>query len=230
MKNSNAKDTLESMSQAVWYNQWTLNKFKVFLSGEILEVGCGIGNFTSDLAKYGEVWAIDINKEYVEQAKNRVADKAKIGSGDIEKGEYFFNNKKFDTVICLNVLEHVKEDMRAVNNLYNLLKKGGKLILLVPVHRFLYGEIDRSIGHFRRYDKNELTKGLKKSGFKIIFSRSINFLGALGWFLTGKILQKKIVGEGNIKIFNLLAPVILSAENLIEPPIGTSIIIVAQKE
>lgn len=230
MKNSNAKDTLESMSQAVWYNQWTLNKFKKFLNGEILEVGCGIGNFTSDLAKYGKVWAIDINNEYVEQAKNRVAEKAHIGSGDIEKGEYFFNDKKFDIVVCLNVLEHIKEDMKAVNNLYNLLKKGGKLILLVPVHRFLYGEIDRAIGHFRRYDKNELTKGLKKSGFKIIFSRSINFLGALGWFLTGKILQKKIVGEGNIKIFNLLAPVILSAENLIEPPVGTSIIIVAQKE
>lgn len=229
MKNSNAKDTLESMSQAAWYNQWTLNKFKKFLSGEILEVGCGIGNFTNDLAKYGKVWAIDINNEYVEQAKNRVAEKAHIGSGDIEKGEYFFNDKKFDIVVCLNVLEHIKEDMKAVNNLYNLLKKGGKLILLVPVHRFLYGEIDRAIGHFRRYDKTELTKELKKSGFKIIFLRSINFLGALGWFLTGKILQKKIVGEGNIKIFNLLAPIILSVENLIEPPVGTSIIIVAQK-
>ncbi len=226
---NSSKQTLESMSQAVWYNQWTLNKFKKFLNGEILEVGCGIGNFTKTLVNYGKVWAIDINNEYIKKIQEQIKGNAQVGFGDIEKGEYFFQTRKFDTIVCLNVLEHIKDDVAAVNNLYKLLKKNGKLILLVPAHRFLYGEIDRSIGHFRRYDKIGLTKRLEKSGFKIILLRSINLLGALGWFMAGKILQKEIVGEGNIKIFNLIAPLVLPLENLIEPPIGTSILIVAKK-
>ncbi|MDP2684909.1 MAG: class I SAM-dependent methyltransferase, partial [bacterium] len=61
MSDSAGGETLESMSQAVWYNRWTLNKFKKYLNGDILEIGCGIGNFTKELAKYGKVWAIDIN-------------------------------------------------------------------------------------------------------------------------------------------------------------------------
>ena len=226
---SNGLKTLESMSQAQWYNKWTLNKFKKFLNGEILEVGCGIGNFTRTLTSFGQVWAIDINNEYIEKIGERVDRGTQVGFGNIEKGEYFFQTRKFDTIVCLNVLEHIKDDVATVNNLHKLLKKNGKLILLVPAHRFLYGEIDRSIGHFRRYDKIALTKKFEKLGFKVAFSRRINFLGALGWFIAGKILQKETVGEENIKIFNLIAPLVLPLENLIEPPIGTSILIDAKK-
>ena len=65
MTDTSGKQTLESMSQAVWYNQWTLNKFKDYLSGEILDVGCGIGNFTKTLSQFGKVYAIDINENYI---------------------------------------------------------------------------------------------------------------------------------------------------------------------
>lgn len=229
MRNAKAQDTLESMSQAIWYNQWTLQKFEQYLRGDILEIGCGIGNFTNTLTSYGKIWAIDINNEYIKKTREWVDGDVQVGFGDIEKGEYFFQTRKFDTIVCLNVLEHIKDDVAALNNLYKLLKKNGELILLVPAHRFLYGEIDRSIGHFRRYEKKELIKRLEKLGFKLAFSRSINFLGALGWFMAGKILQQETVEEENIKIFNLIAPVVLSIENLIEPPFGTSILVIAKK-
>lgn len=219
--------TLESMSQAVWYNQWTLNKFAPFLYGDILEIGCGIGNFTGLLAKYGKVWAIDIDQEYIK--KTKLNKKINVGFGDIEKGKYFFKNKMFDSIVCLNVLEHIKDDNFAIKNLFALLKPGGKLILLVPAHQFLYGEIDRSIGHLRRYNKGDLTKLLEEAGFKILLSRKLNFLGALGWFIAGKILKEEIVKKGNIKIFNLVAPFVLFVEDLFEIPIGTSILIIAQK-
>lgn len=229
MKNSCGMETLESMSQAVWYNEWTLDKFKKYLKGEILEIGCGIGNFTKPLASYGKVWAIDIKKKYIQKTKQRVNGKAKIGFGDIEKGQFFFNGKKFDNVICLNVLEHIKDDDRALSNLFRLLKSGGRLILLVPSHQFLYSEIDKSIGHFRRYEKLKLIKKLERLGFNVISARNINFIGALGWFIASKILRETVVGEGNIKMFNLIAPFVLPIEDLIEPPIGTSILTVAEK-
>lgn len=221
--------TLESMSQAVWYNQWTLGKFSKFLKGKILEVGCGIGNFTKTLTGYGQVFAIDINKEYINQTSKLIADRGQAGFGNIETGIYFFDAQKFDSVVCINVLEHIKNDDAALSNLFKLLKVGGIVILLVPLHQFLYGEIDKAIGHFRRYEANALIKKLQNIDFKIIKVRKLNFLGSLGWFVSGKILKEIIVTDQKIKIFNLIAPFILPLEDLIEPPVGTSILIVAQK-
>ena len=227
MKVDYGEKTLESMNQAVWYNKWTMAKFLNFISGEILEVGCGIGNFTNELTKYGKVWAIDINKNYIDQLKKMSG--VEVGLGDIEKGEYFFTKKQFDTIICLNVLEHIQNDNQACENLYKLLKKDGILILLVPTHSFLYGEIDKNIGHFRRYERNKIINKLKSIGFSILKIRRLNILGALGWFIAGKILKRSTVENNNIRVFNFLAPVILLFEDIIEPPIGTSILIIAKR-
>lgn len=229
MNNDSGVRTLESMSQAVWYNQWTLGKFKKYLNGEILEVGCGIGNFTEDLIKFGKVWAIDINKECITQTKRKVDSKTEVGFGDIETGECFFKGKKFDSIVCLNVLEHIREDGKALNNLYNFLNKKGILILLVPAHNFLFGEIDKSIGHYRRYDKAKLNQLVKRTGFKILNERIMNMLGGIGWWFSSKLFANSKIDVKKIKIFNLLAPIILPLEDIIEPPIGTSILMVVQK-
>jgi len=227
---STGQKTLESMSQAVWYNQWTLKKFSAFLKGDILEVGCGIGNFTDSLINYGNVYAIDISKEYVDKTKNLVNGKASVGLGDIESGKYFFVKKEFDCIVCLNVLEHIKNDEAALKNIYDLLKPGGNLILLVPAHSFLYSKIDKLLGHFKRYNKWELKRMLDNIGFKILKIRLLNLLGAVGWFISGKILGNQYIDSSKIKIFNLIAPITLNMENVIEPPLGTSILIVAGKK
>lgn len=226
---SSSQETLESMTQAVWYNRWTLKKFAKYLKGDILEVGCGIGNFTNALTRYGRVFAIDIDKNYLNKIKLSL-NNGQVGVGDIERGEYFFTSQTFDSIVCLNVLEHIENDNRALNNLFKLLKPDGILILLVPAHPFLYGAIDKSIGHFRRYIKKKLSQRMEKMGFKIILSRSINLLGAIGWFVAGKILNESKIENKKLKIFNLLAPLFLSIENIVEPPFGTSILIVAQKK
>lgn len=224
----NATTTLESMSQAVWYNNWTLNKFTPHIGGDILEVGCGIGNFTKLLAEYGRVWAIDINRKYLENLKKGLKEGVCAGYGDIEKGDYFFKEKKFDVIVCLNVLEHIKNDGMALKNLSNLLKPGGKLILLVPAHQFLYGKIDYAIGHFRRYSKTDIENKLKECQFKILSSKRFNFLGGIGWFFAGRMLNANAVGKGNISVFNRIAPLLLPLE-FIEPPLGTSVLVIAQK-
>lgn len=226
--NSSAK-TLESMSQAQWYNQWTKNHFERYLSGEILEIGCGIGNFSKYLSKYGNLTAIDINEEYLKMAKKRIFGQAEVGFGDIERGEYFFNNRKFNCVVCINVLEHIKDDVKAIRNIHKLLTPGGFLIILVPAHRFLYNSIDKSIGHFRRYEKREFEKILIDNGMEVLRIKSLNFLGIIGWFMAGKLFREKQVSEMKIKIFNLVSPIFLLTENLFELPIGTSILTIARK-
>ncbi len=220
--------TLENMSQAEFYNKWTFDKFKDYVRGDILEVGCGIGNFTLTLSKYGKITAIDIDQSLVENLKKDKSYSINAGYGDIEKNDYFFQKKTFDTIICLNVLEHVQNDTKALGNMFKLLKKGGYLILLVPLYNFLFGEIDKSIGHFRRYNPKELVKRVQDLGYDIVSYRKLNLIGLIGWFITGKILKNKQITGYKIKLFNLVSPV-LYLENLIEPPIGTSILIVAKR-
>ena len=230
MKGNFGRQTLESMNQAAWYNQWTLNNFEDYLNGKILEVGCGIGNFTKTLTDFGTVWAMDIDKDYVKQTKELVGAKAHVGLGDIEKGKYFFKSERFDNAVCINVLEHIENDKQALKNLYNLLENNGHLILIVPSHPILYGGIDSSIVHIRRYTKKDLTHKMCGAGFKIIKCRRINFLGGIGWFFASRIFSDSKVSDTKIKIFNFIAPIVLPLENLIEPPIGTSIFVIAKKE
>ncbi len=229
MSKNNGTETLESMSQAVWYNRWTVSKFEKYLKGKILEVGCGIGNFTKLLIGYGEVFAIDIDKHHVAAATRTVKAKANIEYGDIENSKHFFNGQKFDTIICLNVLEHIKDDQKTLKNLYSLLKEGGNLILLVPAHDFLFGEIDKSIGHYRRYNKRKLLQFMTELGYKIIRGRTINMLGAIGWWFSAKLLSNSKVDKNKVKLFNMLAPIVLPVEDFLEPPIGTSVLVIAQK-
>lgn len=229
MSNQSSK-TLESMSQAVWYNRWTLEKFKHYLGGQILEVGCGIGNFSEYLASCGELTAIDINSDYLREAKRKVAWRVEVGFGDIEKGEYFFKDKIFNTVVCINVFEHIKNDTQALKNIYKLLAPNGFLVLLVPAHQVLYNLIDQSIGHFRRYERKKLEQILGNNGFEISKIRNLNFLGGIGWLVAGKLFKESKISETKIKIFNLISPLFLLLENIFEPPFGTSILVIAKKE
>lgn len=221
--------TLESMSQAVFYNKWTLRKFDKYLKGKILEVGCGIGTFTETLSKYGKVTAIDVDGNLINTSKENNNLNFQIGYGDIEKGEYFFKDQQFNSVICINVLEHIENDNQAIKNLYKILKEQGILILLIPAHPFLYGEIDKSIGHFRRYTKKDIRQLLEKEGFNVLQFKTLNMIGAIGWFFSGRVFKNKIVDQTKIKLFNLLAPVFLTIEEFINPPFGTSFLIIAKK-
>lgn len=222
--------TLESMSQAIWFNQWTFALFKQYITGSVLEIGCGIGNFTDKLTGYREVYAIDIEKPYLHIVKKKFGKLGvHVGEGDIETGRYFFKNRKFDTHICLNVLEHIRDDTKALRNMYHLLSPGGYLILLVPSHQILFGKIDSAIGHFRRYSRPKLTAKLRRQGFRIVSSRYINMLGAIGWLFAGKILKESTVDERKIRLFNLIARFTLPLENAITAPFGTSVLVIAKK-
>ena len=101
--------------------------------------------------------------------------------------------------------------------------------MLVPSYPFLYGEIDKAISHFRRYAKKDLITKIEAEDFKIIEFKKLNFIGAIGWFVSGRILKNKIVDSSKIKIFNLIAPLFLKFEDFIPIPFGTSFLIIAKK-
>jgi SAM-dependent methyltransferase len=224
------KYTLEIMSRAGWYNNWIFEFIKPHLKGKILEVGAGIGNFTTLLTQKGVVTAIDLDRTYVYSLKKRLGKKVVVGFGDVEKGKYFFTKSaKFDTIVCLNVLEHIKSDKKVLQNMYSQLTPGGKLILLVPAHKMLYSDFDKNLGHFRRYNKNALNDILFRVGFRTVSIRYFNWLASIGWLifltLTG---WQKIPGR-EVGIFNFLGKFLLWPEKHIKFPFGLSVLAIAEK-
>ncbi len=223
-------ETLLTMENAApWYNDWLFSLISDEISGDILEIGAGIGSFSEKLSKKGSLTVTDINRRYLYNIKEKYGSKIRIGYGDIEKNEYDFNNKKFDTIVCLNVMEHIKNDSKAVINMYYLLKKGGKLILLVPAHMCLFSNFDKKLGHFRRYKKGNVYRLLRDSGFTDIKTRYVNWVAAIGWFVFMKILKAKKMPDKTVGVFNMFGKIFLWPEKLIRPPFGLSVLAISSK-
>lgn len=229
-KKNIGQDTLEVMSSANNYNAWSLSLFSKYLKGDILEIGGGIGNFTSLLTKYGDVTSIEIEKSYLPKIRKRVKENVDVGFGDIEKGDYFFKRKKFDSIVILNVLEHIKDDDRAVANIFKLLKKKGHVCILVPAHSLLFSKMDKNLGHYKRYTKDNLNKLLIKNGFDIKETRYLNLLGAFGWFFSGRVLKKEAIPQNQLQVFDVLSKPMLYIERFVRPPFGLSVLTIATKK
>ena len=225
------EESLNIMAKARWYNRWLYSFVKPCLGKKILELGSGIGNFTELLADGRRlVDASDIENKYLKKLKTRFrGKKVKVTRIDLEADNAKARTDYYDTVICLNVLEHIRKDETALNLFYRSLKHNGGLVLLVPAHKMLFGSLDKNLKHYRRYSKKELVEKLTKSGFKVEKIRYLNIFGVFGWFLYSNILRRKIVSESQVVLFDRLARPVLLAEKVIKPPFGLSLFVVAKK-
>jgi SAM-dependent methyltransferase len=124
--------------------------------------------------------------------------------------------EKFDTVIALNVIEHIAEDSLAIRNAKTLLRKNGKLVILVPAGRWLYNSLDLQLGHFKRYSGSELKRQMESAGLVVSYCRYFNAAAILGWFVTG-ICWGKLISLSQLKIFNKLVPVFKLMDLFITP-------------
>jgi SAM-dependent methyltransferase len=137
--------------------------------------------------------------------------------------------EQFDTVVCVNVLEHVADDMKTLNNLHEILKPGGRLLLYVPALQFLYGSVDKNLLHYRRYNKKNLETLLIRAGFSIEKLFYSNFIALFGWFFNSKIQRKKELSYWQTMLFDKFAPIFEKIESRIKPPVGMCLIAIAKK-
>jgi len=223
--------TLQKMKKLHRYNQWIFLKFRPFLGSRVLEVGSGIGNITKFLLDRELIIATDVEPKYLALLKNTFGKYKKfmiepldLSGTELER----YRSYLIDSVICFNVLEHIEQDEKPLKNIFNLLEPRGRLLLLVPSHPWLYGSLDQHLGHHRRYGKKELKNKLETLGFKVIFLKYFNRIGILGWFLNSKILRRKRLPSFQLRIYNLLVP-LLKLEKFFPLPFGTSLLAVAEK-
>ena len=223
---------LKTLSAADRFNDEVWNKVQGFIGKDILEVGMGIGIFTTKLLSRGRVVGVDIVPEFVEEARRNLGARqdleylvADMGAGVPDS----LRGRGFDTIVCMNVLEHIEDDRGTLNRFLSMLKPGGKLVLVVPAYACLYNPLDANDGHFRRYGRAELNEKLKTAGFSVVHESCFNLFGILGWFLNGTILRRKDLPVGQMGLFNKVAPLLFWLEHLAGPPVGLSLLAVGTK-
>lgn len=225
--------TLRIMEGSGKYNEWLFNQCKPFLGKRVLETGSGPGNITKYLLAKPFILATDIDPYYIENLKRKFNPFPQIqvealDLSDLETLQMLVQKFQVDCCLSMNVLEHIDSDQTVLSNIYEALPPGGNLVLLVPAHPFLYSDMDKYLGHFRRYNKNNLREILEKVGFKVETLRYLNMLGAVGWFVNGKIFRKKLIPSQQMRIFNSLTKALV-LEKSFNPPFGLSILAVGKK-
>jgi SAM-dependent methyltransferase len=224
--------TLNQLAELDRYNHWIFERISHALGRRVLEVGSGTGNITQFLCAEGrEVTATDIVPSYRNELERLFDGNPKVRVKNFNlmaeaPGEFVAD--PFDSVVCLNVLEHIEDDLFALEQMRDSLAPRGKLALLVPAHRLLYGEFDRALGHFRRYGRRELAGKLEKTGFVVREMNFFSLAAALPWLINGRLLKRDYIPTGQANLANLLVP-LLKLERLIGPPCGLSLIAIAQK-
>ena len=184
-------ETLAQLAGIGKYNRWMYEQFSSHLGKRVLEVGSGIGNITAFLAEAGRtVVATDVIPSYRDELEIRFKGNSQVTVDvfDLDReapGD--FTRSPFDNVVCLNVLEHIEDDLGALRAMGSALKDDGKLILLVPAHQFLFGAFDVAVGHFRRYSKKLLSSRLQEAGFEINELKFFNIAATLPWLLNGPL-------------------------------------------
>ncbi|MEL0454967.1 class I SAM-dependent methyltransferase [Flavobacteriaceae bacterium SZ-1-7] len=231
-------ETLDTIAQADKFNQWMYQTIKPFCKGNILEIGSGIGNISTFFIKDGyPIFLSDIRENYCTKLNDKFNQHSNfLGAEVLDLTHPDFDYKyqhhlaKYDTVFALNVVEHIKDDVLALRNCYKLLAKNGCAIILVPSYRTLFNQFDTELGHYRRYTKSSLSNVFINSNLKIIHKQYFNFVGILGWFVSGKILRKKTIPKGQMQLYNTFVPIIKIIDKLILNSMGLSTVIVGKKE
>lgn len=220
----NIYESLETLKEADEYYKWLLSRVRPFVHGKVLEIGAGIGSFAK--------WARLAGKEYhvsdADPALVQRLEKDYPTAFQWDLYKPFPRNDLYDTIIILNVIEHLEDDLTALKHIHERLVPGGHLIVMVPAMQFLYGSLDQAFGHFRRYKKNTMKNVATRASFKILKSEYVNVIGMLGWFLYGRILKTNHLPQKLCSHFNLVIP-LLKLERPIAQMMGLSLILVAQK-
>lgn len=231
-----AETMSSALPQAVEYHRWFYELIEPHLGDHILDVGSGLGNHLQFFAGR-KLSVLDLSPECVAQLEREYGGEGReFVAGDVcdEAIAETLSTRRIDTITCLNVLEHVKDDRQALRNFHRILKpRQGNFVVIVPAHEFLYGAMDEMAGHYRRLSKRQLSGLMQECGFKVTTARYVNAVGALGWLINGRVfkprsLSTKAVNTQLVLFSRLFVPVIKQIEKKVHPPFGQSLLMVAQ--
>ena len=226
--------TLRRMAMLAPYNRWLHERFESYLGNRILEVGSGVGNQTRYFIDARQrVVASDIEPHYVRELTGRFGERSNVRIASYrfplrDEDRRELHDEGIDTIVCMNVLEHIEDDASTLVDFASVLPPGGHLVLLVPSLKALYGTLDQHLNHFRRYDQQELRAKLTAAGFTIDEMRFLNRVAVPGWWLNSRVLKRKVMPKGQLRFFKWIMP-LLRLEEKNPPGFGLSLLVLARK-
>lgn len=228
-------ETLEVMRAAPRYHAWQYLRIAPFLGRRICEVGCGIGNMSALLAGHApdRLVLTDTDPYYRGVVRARFAGRPEVAVEELTLPDAAaarrFREHALDTVVALNVVEHIPLDVEALRSIRGMLAPGGRAVVLVPALPALYGSLDRNLGHARRYRRRELRLALERAGLRVTHNFYFNLVGAAGWLWNARLRGVARLPAHQVRWFDALVPV-LRAEDLVPLPFGQSLIAVAVRD
>jgi SAM-dependent methyltransferase len=222
-------ETLEIMQAAPNYNSWQFSRIAPYLGRRICEVGAGTGNMSGLMVGQGRELLVltDTDPHYCETLKDRFASHPEVVVGQLtlpdETAWYRFQHYELDTLVALNVIEHISDDVDALKSMAAMLRPGGRAVVLVPAFQELFGSLDHELGHIRRYTRGSLSRRMSEAGFKVERAFYFNLLGMLGWWVNARLRKVPRIPVEQLRYFDTLVP-ILRLEDRVPLPLGQSII------
>ena len=224
---------LQQMADATNYLAWQFGMVQPHLRGRVLEVGAGIGTFTGRMAASAEhVTALEPNRYCFERLTRDTRDLSNVSRYELSVEEFHATvarGRLFDTIVCMNVLEHIHDDAAVLTEFRSLIAPGGRLVLLIPAIPLVFGEIDRRLGHYRRYTKRGVRTLFGGTGWRDVHLRYFNIVGLIGWLWNTKILVKHAQSDHQIRVFDrVVVPVLSRIESIVPLPVGQSLLAVGE--
>jgi glycosyltransferase involved in cell wall biosynthesis len=202
-------EILARLNRAPRFTRWMADTIRPYLGERVLEIGAGIGNLTANLIPRSTYFATDINPQYLDRLEKLQHSRPYLNVHFTDATvEESYPAQEFDTIICLNVIEHLKDDEGALRNIRTRMTKLGRAIILVPNNPGLYGSLDRVLGHYRRYTQEQLTVTCQRAGFRVEKVLKFNRIGSPAWWWNGKALKRTTFGLWQLKVLNALLPLI----------------------
>ena len=222
--------TLERLAaDAPRYNRWLTERVAPWVGQRVLEVGAGIGNMAEFFRDRERLVLAEPEAEYRHRLAERFASDphVRVVPVRLPAVDTALAAERLDTVICLNVLEHIEADEAALKAMRGLLQPGGRLVLLVPALQAIYGSLDAALGHYRRYGAAELRAKITGAGMRLVHLEYFNMAGIFGWWLTGRVLKRTLIPRGSLRLYDALVP-LFRLERLLPWRFGQSLIAVGQ--
>jgi SAM-dependent methyltransferase len=213
------------------YRAFQLELIRPHLGRSVLEVGAGLGEFAAQLTGLERHVVTDLDPQAVEALATRFADRPEVRARvlDLARGVPDDLGGPVDSVLAINVLEHIEDDRGTLRELSRLVRPGGTVVMWVPGYMQLYGDFDRAVGHVRRYTPSTLTASFVAAGLDPVDVRPVNLLGGLAWWAT---VRRAGVGSPNPRLVaiydQVVVPVTRTLERRLVPPFGQSILGVAR--
>lgn len=218
------EEALFDLRRAERYQRWVLDALGLLAPlPAVLEVGAGSGNYTRWLAaRHRRVVAVEPEEALARRIVELGLPNVEVVAAGVDEVP---GGRRFDAAVLINVLEHVEDDAALLGAAAARVRPGGLVAVVVPAHPTLYGTLDETYAHLRRYRRREVAALLDRVGLTGIEARYLNALGAVGWWMTGRLLRRRHLDPAAVTVTErLVVPIARRLESRWSPPFGQSVI------